>query len=53
MAHQIKNITQDSSQFNDSQILKFQLQKMAQNPEFQAEIVVIDKEFAIAELDGL
>ncbi|AFY81020.1 hypothetical protein [Oscillatoria acuminata] len=52
LVNQIKIRTQESSKFNDSQLLKSQLQEMAQDPEVQAEIAAIDKEFAIAELDG-
>ncbi|MBO0350619.1 hypothetical protein J0895_16255 [Phormidium pseudopriestleyi FRX01] len=53
LVKQIQSKTQVFSQFNDSKLLKFQLQEMAQHPEVQAEIAAINEEFAIAELDGL
>jgi hypothetical protein len=53
LVSQIQSKTQVSSKFNDSALLKSQLQEMAQDPEIQAEIAAIHEEFAIAELDGL
>ncbi|MEM9544158.1 MAG: hypothetical protein AAGA60_32330 [Cyanobacteria bacterium P01_E01_bin.42] len=53
LTQQIRDRIQNTSQFADRSSLEKQLEDLASDRDIQQEIKAIDREFAIAEMDGL
>lgn len=53
IARNIRERTQTADKFGDRKFMQQQLAAMASDPEIQAELAAIDREFAITESDGL
>lgn len=53
LTKQIQNNHQSSGKFSDQSSIERQLQAMANDPDIQREMTKINREFEIAEMDGL
>lgn len=53
IAKQVKEKTQIADKFSHTSYLALQIKAMAEDPDIQAEISAIDREFAVTEMDGL
>ncbi|MEB3885745.1 hypothetical protein [Lyngbya sp. CCY1209] len=53
LAKQVQSQTKSTGKFSDPSAVERQLQELAEDPDIQREIAEINREFAIAEMDGL